>query len=147
MPPAPAPASSAIAAARATASTASLGSQRPEGPGQVRRPSSPASAPTAAAATTEPAAKNATVTPHLDPRARSPSGVMLASIDSPHGDHAERSPATTPAAQPIATGTAAGASSRSRAGLSWLPSLVIAISRTPAGSRAARPEPNDSQNP
>src|SRR5438105_7567501 len=98
MPPAPAPASSAIAAARATASTASLVSQRPEGPGQVRRPSSPASAPTATAATTEPAAKNATVTPHLDPPARPPSGVMLASSDPAHRHHALLGPATTPAA-------------------------------------------------
>ena len=51
--------------------------------------------------------KKATVTGHLDERPRSPSGVMLASIDSPHGDHADLIAAT--AAIPMPTTTAAAA--------------------------------------
>jgi hypothetical protein len=38
----------------------------------------------------DPMTKAVTVVPHLELRLRSPSGVMLASIDSPQGDHADR---------------------------------------------------------
>ncbi|TML35813.1 MAG: hypothetical protein E6G29_07240 [Actinobacteria bacterium] len=70
-------------------------------------PTAPAAAPSAADDRAEPKMKKATVTGHLDERPRSPSGVMLASIDSPHGDHADLIAAT--AAIPMPTTTAAAA--------------------------------------
>jgi len=46
-----------------------------------------------------------TVTDHLEARARSPSGLMLDSIDSPQGDHVERTAATSAMGSPIANPT------------------------------------------
>src|SRR5690349_606200 len=66
----------------------------------TRPPAAPRAAPRAAPAAPAASANAVTVIPHRLPRLRSPSGVMLPSIDSPQGDHSERSPAT------IASGTA-----------------------------------------
>ena len=48
----------------------------------------------------QPSRNAVTVTDQFDRRPRSPSGVMLASIDSPQGDHAEATAAVIAAAQP-----------------------------------------------
>src|SRR5271165_3207361 len=66
----------------------------------IAAPSPPASPPTVRPPATEPAKYQATVRPHRVLRARSPSGLMLASIDSPQGDQEERSAATTATASP-----------------------------------------------
>src|SRR5439155_2880843 len=74
-------------------------------PPAAHRPAAPSSPPAAAPAAVAPTANHAAVTPHLDRLARSPSGLMLPSIDSPQGDHAERTPATaaSAAARPVRT--------------------------------------------
>ena len=69
------------------------------------------------AAPTEPTAKAPAVRPHRLPRARSPSGLMLASIDSPQGDQDERRPATTARTAPRAT-IMGGSGSQAR-GAGW----------------------------
>ncbi len=55
---------------------------------------------------TEPATKNIAATPNRLFRPRSPSGVMLESIDSPHGDQVDRTAPTTADATPAHTTTA-----------------------------------------
>src|SRR5205823_10431212 len=80
--------------------------------------------PTAAPVSVDPARKNPAVELHRDPRARSPSGVMLASIDSPHGDHAEYTPANSAHMDPArasATGVVTSPPRRSagRPGTGW----------------------------
>src|SRR5438067_8002026 len=76
-------------------------------------PTAPSSVPAAPPAAVAASPKAVTVIPHLRPRLRSPSGVMLPSIDSPQGDHSERSPATT--ASGTATASSAGAVTGHRA--------------------------------
>src|SRR5437660_1030670 len=66
-------------------------------------PARPSSTPAAAPPVIDAARYAVTVTPHRLSRARSPSGWMLASIDSPHGDQLERSPATVATTRPAAT--------------------------------------------
>ena len=60
-------------------------------------PSAPGAAPISAPPSVAPSANAVTVTAHVEPRPRSPSGVMLASIDSPQGDQAARTAASTAA--------------------------------------------------
>src|SRR6476661_2000579 len=57
-------------------------------------PSAPAIPPVTAPPAIDPAKYHVTVRVQRLPRARSPNGLMLASIDSPHGDHDERIAAT-----------------------------------------------------
>src|SRR5947208_16567065 len=59
--------------------------------------------PAAAPATVVPPRYQLTVVRQCPPRDRSPSGVMLPSIDSPQGDHADRMPATTASPTPTPT--------------------------------------------
>src|SRR5439155_25136085 len=66
-------------------------------------PSAPSPDPAAIPPSVEPLTKAATVTPHRRPRARSPSGVMLPSIDAPQGDHVERIAPTSARATPART--------------------------------------------
>src|SRR5205814_3648757 len=66
-------------------------------------PRNPRPPPTVTPASVEPRTYAITVTHQRDPRPRSPSGVMLPSIDVPHGDHVDRRPAATASATPTAT--------------------------------------------
>ena len=79
-----------------TSSTARAG----ESCRRQRRAKRPASTPTAAPPAVEPSTYHAVVRPHRRRRPRSPSGVMLVSIDSPQGDHVERTAATAATASP-----------------------------------------------
>src|SRR5437588_10359942 len=63
------------------------------GSGPSSIPNAPRTAPAARPPATEPTRYAPAVTPHRLPRARSPSGLMLESIDSPQGDQVERTPA------------------------------------------------------
>src|SRR3954447_23253452 len=66
-------------------------------------PSPPAMAPSAMPPATAPATNHDAVTANRLCRPRSPNGVMLESIDSPHGDHVARTAPTTADATPIHT--------------------------------------------
>src|SRR3954451_12728035 len=73
--------------------------------GTTTRPTNPASAPVVIPPSTEPTTKNdAAITNRLF-RPRSPSGVMLESIDSSHGDHVALIAPTTAATTPVHTTT------------------------------------------
>jgi hypothetical protein len=67
------------------------------------------------------------VIPQREWRPRSPSGVMLASIDSPHGDQAERIAPATAATQPSTTSSVTG--------------RFAPIASSPGGAPGSRPEP------
>src|SRR5690348_2261014 len=69
-------------------------------------PTAPSAAPKAIPPATDPAEYQAAVTPHRLFLARSPSGLMLASIDSPQGDQVDRIAATTASGTPRTTATA-----------------------------------------
>src|SRR5439155_24495146 len=73
-----------------------------------RTPIDPNTDPTTAPEAADATPHAVTVIPHLELRLRSPSGVMLASIDSPHGDHAERMAAVTERAKASATMVGSG---------------------------------------
>lgn len=66
------------------------------------------------------------VTQYLDPRLRSPSGVMLASSDSPQGDQVERSPATI--ARRIPTNSITQSRARSPGSMLWIPATMAGSS-------------------
>src|ERR1019366_8604951 len=89
-------ASYATATARATSSAP----VRHAVPAGSSEPTAATAAPAAAPAVTAPIAKAVAVTLHENPRLRSPSGVMLASIDWPQGDHAARTAPRTASRQP-----------------------------------------------
>src|SRR5207245_1569416 len=74
----------------------------PRRPG-TKDPRRPRAAPRAAPPVVLPARKAPMVIPHLDRRPRSPSGVMLPSIDWPQGDHVDLRAATTARPTPMAT--------------------------------------------
>src|SRR6185312_14116244 len=93
--------------ATATATAAPSSTIRVAAEMPARPPAAPRRAPATAPAPVAATAKAVTVIPHRLPRLRSPSGVMLPSIDSPQGDHSERRPATT--ASGTATTSSAGA--------------------------------------
>jgi len=63
----------------------------------------PRRTPRSAAATVDAVMYATTVVAHFEFRLRSPSGVMLASIETPQGDHEDRSPATIALAMARAT--------------------------------------------
>src|SRR2546428_8153920 len=67
----------------------------------VAEPTHPSTQPTPAPAAVDPARSQATVVAQFAPRDRSPSGVMLPSIDSPQGDQADRTPATRASPNPM----------------------------------------------
>src|SRR5438067_12136023 len=64
-------------------------------------PRPPAASPVTAPPSVEPMKKNHAATANRLFRPRSPSGVMLESIDSPHGDHVARMAPMTAAAPPV----------------------------------------------
>src|SRR6516162_1186775 len=98
-------------------------------------PIAPAAAPMSAPPKVDATRYQPIVRPNRVLRARSPSGLMLASIDSPHGDQDERSPATAATTTP-ATVTPTDVTATPR------PSRPLVVARPGRGSgRRARCPP------